>query len=156
MIKARNISTAKTIQAAKYRNAANVAKSIAKVRIRNSANVLKIVFSQGGGAFSVDVPSSAYGAQANNLTVSVTTEVISATATGGVGPYTYLWTRVDADPASWTIISPTSASTAFRANSVPSGVIRLATFKCTVTDSAGASIASINVNASAENYGGFL
>lgn len=155
MIKARNISTAKTIQAAKYRNAANVAKSIAKVRIRNSANVLKIVFSQGGGAFAVDVPSSAYGGAANDSTVSVTTEVVTATITGGVGPCTYLWTRVDSGSV-WTIISPTSASTAFRASSVPSGVLRTAIFKCTVTDSLSRTIVSIDVNASAENYGGLL
>ena len=154
MIKVRNISTAKGIASIKYRNAAGVLKGIATVKYRNADNVLKTVFSQ-GGSLIIDVPPSVYGAQANDSTISVTTETITATVTGGAAPITYLWSAVNVYGNSWTIISPNSASTAFRANSVPSGITRSAIFKCTATDSRGRVVVSIDVNVTAENYGGF-
>ncbi len=154
MITARNITTAKGIEAVTYRNAAGLAKGIATVKIRNASNVLKTVFSQ-GGSLIIDVPPSVYGAQANNSTISVTTETITATVTGGAAPITYLWSAVNVYGNSWTIISPNSASTAFRANSVPSGDSRNAIFKCTATDSRGRVVVSIDINVTADNYGGF-
>jgi uncharacterized protein YdaL len=154
MITARNTSIAKAIALVKYRNAASLAKGIATVKIRNSANVLKTVFSQ-GGTLIIDVPPSAYGAQSVNETVPITTEVITATVTGGASPITYLWEAVNLFGNSWTIISPNSTSTSFRANAVGSGNIQSAIFKCTATDSRGRTVESINVDVTAENYGGF-
>lgn len=154
MITARNISTAKGIASVTYRNAASLAKGIATVKIRNASNVLKTVFSQ-GGSLIIDVPPSAYGGQSINATVPVTTEIIMATVTGGAAPITYLWELVNDFGNSWTIISPNSASTSFRAEAVPAADSQTAVFKCTATDSRGRTVVSINVNVAADNYGGF-
>lgn len=153
MITARNISTAKGIEAVTYRNSASVAKGIATIKIRNASNVLKTVFSQGAGLV-IDVPPSAYGGQSINATVPVTTEVVMATVTGGAAPITYLWELVNDYGNSWTITSPNVASTAFRANAVPAADSQNAIFKCTATDSRGRSVVSININVTADNYGG--
>ena len=154
MITARNITTAKQIDAVKYRNSANVSKGIASIKIRNAANVLKTVFSPANN-LAVNVPASVYGAQSSLAPTAVTTEIAGAIPSGGTAPYTYLWTRTDANPESWNIIAPTSNGTAFRSNAVGVGDTNLATFICTVTDSRGNSVASITINATAENFGGF-
>ena len=126
---------------------------IGEIHIRDLGG-LNLVYNQ-GSALAVYVPASAYGAASSNTPVAISTEVIIATPSGGVAPYTYSWTRADGGIDSWTIIFPSSQETSFRANSVASGVIRTATFKVTVTDAQGQFVDSININATAENYGGF-
>lgn len=154
MITARNISTAKQIEAISCRNASSVLKGIVAVRVRNASNVLKTVFSP-SNSMTVDVPGSVYGAQSSTTTVAVQTEVATAIVTGGTAPFTYLWSLVNDYGSSWTIGTPNAAATYFRANSVPAGDTKIALFKCTVTDANGQVVVSIDVNATADNYGGF-
>ncbi len=154
MITARNITTTKQIAAVNYRNASAALKGIASIKIRNAANVLKTVFNPVSN-LAVTVPGSVYGAQSSGSSVDVTTEIATAIATGGTAPYTYSWARTDAFGGTWTIFLPTNASTAFRASSVAAGDSKLATFVCTVTDARGNVAASITINATADNFGGF-
>lgn len=74
---------------------------------------------------------------------TVVTGIVTATPSGGLGPYTYAWTRTGGAAAS--IASPASASTTFNLflNAPDS---QSATFQCVVTDALG-STASASVTA---------
>jgi hypothetical protein len=69
-------------------------------------------------------------------TSTLTTDTTTATPTGGVGPYTYAWTKVSG--ATLTVTASTSATTAFQATGLAVGEARDATYRCTVTDSTAA------------------
>lgn len=152
MISVRDTVGLKEIGAISARDTVGL-KEIAEVYIRDAGG-LKLVYNQ-GSSLAVYVPASTYGAQSSSSPVDVVTEVIAATPTGGVAPYSYLWTRTDGGGGTWDIIFPTAQETSFRANDVAGGDSLLATFKVTVTDSRGIAVDSININATADNYGGF-
>lgn len=63
---------------------------------------------------------------------SATTNSVTATPTGGTGPYLYAWALVSGD--TFTVNSATSASTTFTA-SVGLGEDKTAIYRCTITDS---------------------
>ena len=67
---------------------------------------------------------------------TVTTDTITAAATGGTPGYTYAWTKVSGD--SITVVSAATAATTFQATSVTTGETRTAIFRCTATDAAAA------------------
>jgi hypothetical protein len=67
---------------------------------------------------------------------SITTASTTVTAVGGTTPYTYAWTRI-AGSTSISADSPAAATTTFTGSSLVSGTTYDATFRCTVTDSAG-------------------
>lgn len=88
-------------------------------------------------------PSSAYGTSTGGL---ATTNSVTASASGGLFPYTYSWALISHDnPGTPVAVSPTTATTSFRG--LPDGT---ATFRVTVTDSLG-SRATANVLASFAN-----
>ena len=60
---------------------------------------------------------------------------VTATPTGGLGPYTYLWTVLTTNKTI-TINAPTSATT-FISTSVQNGIDAFGTMRCSVTDSLG-------------------
>lgn len=72
-------------------------------------------------------------------TGSVTTSAATASATGGAPGYTYAWTYVSG--TAFTIDSPTSATTTFT-QTVTAGATINAVYRCTVTDSLGATSSS--------------
>lgn len=64
------------------------------------------------------------------------TPLVTATPSGGLGPFTYAWTRTGGTTASAT--SPTAANTSFLKTSVPPGsTFYTANFQCLCTDSLG-------------------
>lgn len=136
------------------RDASNTLVEIGEEWVRDSSNVLSLVYSKAGGAFTVDVPPTVYGGAAFTSPIAVTTENATATVTGGRAPYTFLWERTDAALGDWSIISPTAAATSFRRIAVGAGENDTAEFACTVTDANGSSVASSDVLAYVENYGG--
>jgi hypothetical protein len=83
----------------------------------------------------------------------ITTASVNAIVAGGVGPFTYAWSRTDGGPDTWTILSPTSAATSFKATGVPSGVQAIGSFECVVTDTGagGATATTPSVAAEANN-----
>lgn len=78
--------------------------------------------------------------------VNITTNSVTCTPSGGVAPYSYAWSFVEGDAV--TVISPTSASTAFRSNTTSGSV-----YACTVTDSTPGTplVAVANVGVSITN-----
>lgn len=89
----------------------------------------------GGGGLSVTIaPGLATGtAITGPLFRVVTSNFVTATATGGTGPYTYSWTRVSGD-SSVNANNPTAATTNFSATMGRFSDAQ-ALMRCTVTDS---------------------
>jgi hypothetical protein len=117
------------------RAAASVAQVTADAAQQQAADV-----GQEALPFSASVsPGYATGA----AKVNITTNSVTVTPNGGVAPYSYAWTYVSGD--AFTVLSPTSATTAFRSTSASEGV-----YKCTVTDSTPGTplTASVNVGIS--------
>jgi hypothetical protein len=94
--------------------------------------------------------------RANSATIiTVTSEPITATATGTIGDVAYSWTRTAPDSQPWTINSPTAQTTTFSTD-CDQGEEFTATFICTITDRAGQVLASTPVTVNNANifYGG--
>lgn len=130
-------------------------KAVATMTLRTPTGD-KEIYSAGGGAGMLTVsasPVSATGSGSSAGDIDVTTNEVTATASGGTAPYTFAWTA-PGGLGSWTILSPASASTRFRANNVPGNALENNTFECTATDSRGRT-GSVLVSADAYNFGGF-
>jgi hypothetical protein len=97
-------------------------------------------------------PPSANGGVAFGSATPITTNVVTASATGGSAPYSYAWAKESGD-VGWTVNSPSSAATSFKAASVSPGAGTTATMRCTVTDARGAT-GTVDVSVAAYNYGG--
>lgn len=154
MIRARTSTGVKAIAALRLRDAGGV-KAIANVRVRDASNVLRLVYSSStGGAFTVTaVPLVAFGGRTGGGPLSITSEEVSLSITGGAAPYSYAWELISAIDGTWTIESPTESKTRFVVNAVPLGDSYVATFKCVVTDARGASASSANIDVTCTNYG---
>ncbi len=124
-----------------------------EVYLRTAAG-LKLIHSPSSTPFTVDISGDAYGATASPYAQSVTTSNVTVTPTGGAAPYSYAWAEVSGPFADWSILSPSSASTAFRKGLVSPGDNEFATYACTVTDANGNSVVSDTITANVANYGG--
>lgn len=78
-------------------------------------------------------PSSLYNSRSGGG--SLTSSPATGTGSGGTAPYTYAWTYVSGN--SYTINSPSSASTTFT-TSLTAGQLKSGVYRCTVTDSLSA------------------
>ena len=76
--------------------------------------------------------------------VTLTTPTVTAEAAGGVGPYTYAWTRISGDSAI-TATAPSAATTAFTA-SLAVDETKIAMFRVTATDTATGATATADVS----------
>jgi len=89
----------------------------------------------GGGALTAYADRSGVGGTRVGVGMVTSNFPIVITASGGTAPYTYAWTKRSGDAIS--AITPSSNSTYFNATITELGQTLTATFRCTVTDSAG-------------------
>jgi hypothetical protein len=104
---------------------------------------------------AVSIPAFTYGGGSSSSSITVATDLVEVTVTGGQAPFTYSWARVGSGSPAWTISNPAAASTRF-STTVSAGTIETATFRCTVTDALGSVLASNDCEATVENFGGYL
>lgn len=121
---------------------------IATVRVRDVSG-LHIVYS--AMAAEASIPPTGYANSGG--AEDILTGNSMCTVTGGVPPYTYLWSEVSAS-GTWTIVQNTNDFTGFVAVAVDPIDVRTAEFKCTVTDDTGESVDSNTITATAINLGG--
>lgn len=136
----RDASADRTINAIRVIDATGVDRNITEARIIDTTGTDRVFFSAGGGGtLSANAsPNPVSGTTAGTGTaVSNSTTV---TPTGGTTPYTYAWARTSYSHPTVppTIGSPASATTTFTQTSIGTGEDYAATFRCTVTDSLGA------------------
>ena len=126
--------TLRTITKITARDSIGAVRLITSAKMRGPDNVLRLVYS--GGILTVTVAPSPVSKTGGTSTGSrvLTTAIVTSTATGGTGPFTYSWARTSGD-ATVTANTPTAASTSFTAT-VLSDTSKLSTFTVTVTDTA--------------------
>jgi hypothetical protein len=69
---------------------------------------------------------------------AISTGMCTATASNGVAPYTYAWTGVSGSGPTMEAVAPYWFETQFRCAYILSGQTSVGTFRCTATDSVGA------------------
>lgn len=99
---------------------------------------------------AVASPEYVSGAIDRSKPGTVTTDITTASPSGGKAPYTYEWTELS---GALIISDPSSASTYFY-GIVAAGDQKTGTFTCTVTDAAGAIAVTNVVTATVENLNG--
>lgn len=99
---------------------------------------------------AVASPDYVSGAIDRSKPGTVTTNITTASPSGGRAPYTYEWTELSGE---LTISDPSSASTYF-SGIVAAGDQKTGTFTCTITDAAGATAVTNIVTATVENLNG--
>lgn len=130
------------------RNAANALKAVSAGHLRNTANILKDMANIGGMTVTAD-PANVSGYGNSHGSIAISTNPTTASAVGGSGPFTYAWTTGGATSA----VSPTSATTIFRALNVSPGDHVDDTATCTVTPTVGSPAISNTVFITLDNYG---
>lgn len=124
-------------------------KAVLRAWIRQSG-ALKKIFDEMSGALS---PGSVFGYATSKGIVTVSTNSVTATVTGGVAPVTYAWAAVGS-ASGWTILNPSGATTNFSV-SCSAGADKIASFQCTITDAVGQSVLAGPVSAECINDFGF-
>ncbi len=106
-----------------------------------SADLMMATSGNAGGLTSSIVgPSFASSGMSASHTFSTNT----CTASGGTGPYTYLWSRTSDTNGTWNT-GGTSTTFTPAATAVFKGDLTIATYVCTVTDNVGAKAISNSV-----------
>lgn len=149
MTAVRDIASTRTLAGIAMRDGGNVLRNVTLVKVRSLEGLGEVLAAMEASAS----PGLVTGRVNSGLAAVVQTKATGVTVTGGTAPYAYSWNRTDANSGTWTISSPSSASTSFVAHDVEGGVSFEATFACTVTDSVGGSVVSSSVTAQASNIG---
>jgi hypothetical protein len=84
-------------------------------------------------------------------TVNLTTNSVTVTGSGGTGSYSYSWAYLSGD--TFTVNSPSAATTSFSRTNIGQNIFLVGTYRCTVSD--GISAASIDVTVSLSYYNDF-
>jgi hypothetical protein len=141
--------TTHTLKAISFRDGSGALRDVAVGMVRNAANALKLFT----GSLSVSLSTDEVGGRVNSgLSVAIQTQSVTAIPDGGAGPYSYLWAQTGGT-GTWSITSPTAASTTFWGGNCGPDESLTATFHCTVTDAAGNVAVTATVTATVSNIG---
>jgi hypothetical protein len=109
---------------------------VATITVRTADGDKVAYTSAGAGSLDVTVsPISAVGAASSTSTVTVTSNLVTASVSNGTPPYTFAWTRTSGSSAI-TATTPAAAATRFSGAVAPGNDVE-AEFLCTVTDARG-------------------
>jgi hypothetical protein len=87
------------------------------------------------GPLTINVsPLVAYGSRASASAVTVPSENITLTITGGTGSYTITWEIVSAPSGTWTITAPSSLTTKYQRAAIAAGASYVGTLRAKVFD----------------------
>lgn len=128
MIQVQDAGTLRTITRIRVKQA-GVLRDVSVVTVRDG-NANRVVFA---GALEVDAGfASATGANS-----TLTTNLTTANASGGIPPYSYQWVRIASTGTPSTASNPTMATTSFTKTDIPNDTLQSDTWRITVTDAAG-------------------
>lgn len=130
--------TDRTIAGFKITGPDSVSRTIVSGRIIGTDSVDRVFWQPSSGLSVGITPDPVSGTTLG--TGTAVTGSATAAPSGGTAPYTYAWSRTSYNHPTTppTITAPTSASTAFTQTNIGTGEDYGATFRCTVTDSLGA------------------
>lgn len=129
-------NTPRTVTAIQVRDATNTPRTISEVWVRDSNNVPRRVFSL-FTPLSVTLSHPTVSGVTFGSGVA-TTNSTTALPSGGVAPYSYVWTLITySNGVPPTALSPNSATTSFRQTNIASDSSDSAEFRVTVTDDQG-------------------
>jgi hypothetical protein len=111
--------------------------SVSGTLTTQNQNVATVTGAASGGALVATINRPAVSGNRSGPGTA-TTGSVTVTASGGTGPYTYAWTNVSGE--TFTVTSPTAASTTFSIT-VAADDVKTAEYRCTVTDSLAATYA---------------
>jgi hypothetical protein len=115
--------------------AAGVLRTVRTIRVKHGGT-LRTVYSSAAALSASASPTSVLGLSFSSVCLTDDTTV---TPSGGAGPYTYAWTLITFSGGnSPTVTAASFATTAFRQTGSGGPESNTATFRCTVTDSLGA------------------
>ena len=118
-------------------------KQIGEVWVRTASGLKQVFASFSATAF----PDFVVGSTSSHGAATVNTNTTTVTPSPP-GAATYSW---GSGGAGWTVLNPSSASTAFRYSGLSPGDSQSTTFTCTVTR--GAIVTYVDVTAQVDNYG---
>ena len=126
----------KVVNSIRMMTAPGTVKRVRRIRIMDTGDVLRTIFAGFDPITATISPSSFFVAEENQSTIS---ENATAIVTGGVAPYTYIWSVVSNSGTLPVITSPATASPTFTQYDVASGETETAVFRVSVTDAIGQS-----------------
>jgi len=138
-------NVARTVTGMIVRDGTNTPRTITQMWIRDPSNTPRLVYSTSPALSLAASPNPTSGGSYGGS--PATSDSVTATPTGGTGPYTYAWTRTSyTSGTAPTITSAATAATTFVQTGMTPGSDQSAVFRCTVTDSLAAT-AYVDVNA---------
>lgn len=129
-------NTPREISEIVVRDGGNVQRTISEIWVRDTNNTPRLVFNPSGSAtIQVAIVPDEVGAFTAG-TGTATTINVTATASNGVGPYTYAWTLISytSPNIAPSADSPSNATTKFTQTSIDPSTIVSGTFQVTATD----------------------
>jgi hypothetical protein len=149
-------NTPRTITALPVRDGTNTPRTITELWIRDLDNVPRLVFNPSGSAtLAVSLSTDTVFGRSHG-SGTATTNSVTATVTGGTGPFTYAWVLLSTDGVpNATAGSPAAATTTFTQTGMAPDDFVTTNWRLTVTD-ANAVAVTADLLATFSDYSGLI